>query len=1478
MAVDQSTGDVYVALYTLQAGGEEHKILRFDSSGAPKNFTAGPNAGTNTLTGFQEGSGTRGPHAVAIDNSGGPLDGTIYVADGRESFYGSASNTSVVKAFARTGAPLGSITEAGAAPTNGELEENPNAPSNHLYNPCGLAVDQTDGSLYVAEERSTEAFHIWRYAPSSPSGAVSRSDYDLTGIIPSSWSCALAANAGHIYSTAGVGFDPIERYEDSDFNGQFPKVEGAALGINAAGVAVDPGNGDVYADEGFRVSVLDNTGKLLYRFAPAAEIGARSPTIAVKSSPPGAAAKVYVAFGEESTNGSVEAYGPVTQVAGHILSEQAAFGDDGTAGSTFFLSSPALAFSQATRALYVLPGSPAGIYGFDAASPPSFSLLPGFSPLATAATGNFPSIAVDNSSSSSEGNIYFVSSDELIYGFDSGGTPLGGAFPIDPATNPGAPTGSPKGICGAAVDPAGDIWVANSATKRILEYSSAGAPMPVTIDVSSFTKRPCGLAFDSEDNLYIGEPEGGNNSVWRLDAADGYSTPAQISSVVSTAIAVDRTNDHLFVTHRRNLLFSGKVVGWIDEYDENGDFVDEYVAEPDSAPTSLVVDETNHFLYVADNRLKKIRVFNPPAILPEPTATAVSPLNTGATLKGTVATQGVALTECRFEYVSEEAFRQTGFSDLSSGGTATCVEAPGSIPLDFDPHPVSAAVSGLTKYADYRFRLVVSNAQGSAVSTDERFTTSSPPGVEIVGAPERTATTAVMNGRVNPRNALTSFHFEYGDQGPCDANPCAATPDVSAGSDNEIRLVAAEVEGLAPNTTYHYRLVAENGNPEGVSTSADMTVTTRASDAALSHGHFPGPPGSDRAYEQVSVAESGGNPVGSAGGFSDDGNRALYVVNGGTPITDNGTFSNFLFAERTAAGWRSSKITPERSQAVGSAWGFTASTDFSTVLASNSSFTLGVANFALWRLSGSAAPAKLFQTSSPQQGDGTPMGISADGSRIVMYFGGFYDLGSDPPNLLSLLPGGVPACVGTDYLPNASAHWISADGSRLFFPARGTNCTDPTDLYMRDIEAGQTTLLSGPVISGPDCNASLIRSTADSVFFWTRSRLVAQDNVPAKCATTPTRGESGDVYRYDLDDQSLECVTCVVSYREADPFVATTGSHPVPWLDIAVAPDGSRVYFRTTNHLLPGAPPDGQWAAYRIDVASGELAFVAPLSGLDRVGQTSGGGNGISDDGSVLVFRSNSVKIDPIGVGGGNGEDFQYYRYDDRDRSLVCISCTSDGSSAANVPEALTQSSDSEFSLTGASADGSTVAFITSNPLLGADQNTPGPGANPAFGQDVYEWRDGRLFLITDGLTSWPANGPAFEGPNLSGVSRSGRDVYFTAPVQYTPDALDGYRRLYDARIGGGIEFPPPPKPCPLEVCQGIPKGSPEERTPGTGVFVGPGNEAGATPPARCRKNQRAVSRKGKTRCVAKPKKKHAKKDKAKKAEHRANDNRRAAR
>jgi hypothetical protein len=260
------------------------------------------------------------------------------------------------------------------------------------------------------------------------------------------------------------------------------------------------------------------------------------------------------------------------------------------------------------------------------------------------------------------------------------------------------------------------------------------------------------------------------------------------------------------------------------------------------------------------------------------------------------------------------------------------------------------------------------------------------------------------------------------------------------------------------------------------------------------------------------------------------------------------------------------------------------------------------------------------------------------------------------------------------------------------------------------------------------------------------------------------------------------------------------------------------------------------------------------------VGHNARNSEAINADGSVLIFGSNQGSLNPVG-GSDNDGTFQIYRYDDADRSVLCVTCPQDGSPpvAAMSPELQQGSIDPVGANTvQLSADGDFV-FETATPLVPQDQNTD--LGQPRSGQDIYEWRDGRLLLVTDGTSSWPLAGQLGATPEVAGITPSGDDIFFLNFSPLTPDALDGYLRLYTARIGGGFEFPQPPEPCPLELCQGPPSPVPNDPGSGSSDFQGSGNRGkdrtppGVSGPKKCPKGKKL--KKGK--CVKKKKKRKRK-------------------
>jgi hypothetical protein len=149
--------------------------------------------------------------------------------------------------------------------------------------------------------------------------------------------------------------------------------------------------------------------------------------------------------------------------------------------------------------------------------------------------------------------------------------------------------------------------------------------------------------------------------------------------------------------------------------------------------------------------------------------------------------------------------------------------------------------------------------------------------------------------------------------------------------------------------------------------------------------------------------------------------------------------------------------------------------------------------------------------------------------------------------------------------------------------------------------------------------------------------------------------------------------------------------------------------------------------------------------------------------------------------------------------------------------------------------------------------------------EDVYEWHDGTVTLVSGGVQNKPAI--------LVGGSHTGRDVFFLTTQQLVGWDGDDSTDLYDARVGGGFPEPPPQPPiCEGEACRG--EGSVEIPVSGagTGVFEGPGNQTKSLDKKPCKKGK--VRRKGK--CV---KKKHqGKRNRKNSSSRNADKNRRAAR
>jgi hypothetical protein len=95
------------------------------------------------------------------------------------------------------------------------------------------------------------------------------------------------------------------------------------------------------------------------------------------------------------------------------------------------------------------------------------------------------------------------------------------------------------------------------------------------------------------------------------------------------------------------------------------------------------------------------------------------------------------------------------------------------------------------------------------------------PEVTTGGASSIAQTTATLNGKVDPNKQATTYFFQLGTTKVY----TTSTAVTAAGSGANPTKVSVPVSGLAPATTYHYRLVAQNG--DGTRFGRDRTFKTK---------------------------------------------------------------------------------------------------------------------------------------------------------------------------------------------------------------------------------------------------------------------------------------------------------------------------------------------------------------------------------------------------------------------------------------------------------------------------------------------------------------------------------------------------------------------------------------------------------------------------------------------------------------------------
>jgi len=180
-----------------------------------------------------------------------------------------------------------------------------------------------------------------------------------------------------------------------------------------------------------------------------------------------------------------------------------------------------------------------------------------------------------------------------------------------------------------------------------------------------------------------------------------------------------------------------------------------------------------------------------------------------ATLNGTVNPNNTS-TSVYFQYGTDTTY--------GSFATPNPSEINGSTPVS-----INAPISMLNPGVQYHFRIVAENIFGGLqYGNDFTFTTlGQAPTVNVLPAGNIQTTDATLFGTTNPNYLPTTITFEYGtsvsygQSVPYNQNPVTG---------NNMLNVNANITGLSPHATYHYRLKAENDL--GTIYSGDETFTT----------------------------------------------------------------------------------------------------------------------------------------------------------------------------------------------------------------------------------------------------------------------------------------------------------------------------------------------------------------------------------------------------------------------------------------------------------------------------------------------------------------------------------------------------------------------------------------------------------------------------------------------------------------------------
>jgi hypothetical protein len=1144
-------------------------------------------------------------------------------------------------------------------------------------------------------------------------------------------------------------------------------------------------------------------------------------------------------------------------------------------------------------------------------------------------------VAVDNSAGPSNGDVYVGDTgDGIVTKFSASGGLVGAWGSGGQLDGSSTGAGSFGGLSGVAVG-GGTLYVISliEAHSHVFEFEQEGT-FSTELAVVRETL-PVGLAVDSAGDLLKAN---GDHSVEEFTGA-GSDVGEVSNGVAAAGLSVDEATGDLYVAESGGVAhyaFAG--LGTVSEAGGGScSFAphsgcaptDSFGAGTLQGGSGIGVDSSSGAVYVADASGEQLDVFVPGVRPDVTTGSAKVITGTSETLEGAVVPDGVSLSDCHFDYGTSTAY----------GQVAPCVPSAAEIPADSNAHAVTAEIVGLARETTYHFRLQASDAGGVSFGQDEEFATPPPPAVTGATTGSLTGTSVDLDAQIDPEGLDTTYRFEYGTSTAYGTSVPVPDADIGAGAaavpvtthvsgltaDTAYhwRVVARNASGTTTGVdhVFIYDTAGRGVLPDG--REYEMVSPPRK-DGALVNGGLGG------AVVVADVGEDGSRVI--------IGNLQCLAGAVSCPVSRMDRLGGMEEFSRTGGGWVASSLEPAAragTEVTTSTW-VSYSADAGTALFTVPTPPFGEDDFYARQPDGSFSD--IGPLTPPSEGPTivsqlisffeAPLEATTDFSHVVYQF--FPPGGGNGPGgggiLLEHLAGGeagflvgvsgglgstdqISECGTTLGTDESSQNAMSGDGRIVYFTSQsrspgfsicGSSAPAPpvNELFAR-VDGGEpgahTVAVSQPgaLLPAPanlGCTTAVcIENTSDSsrfrgatfvagsadgsrVFFLSEQQLVdgASEDL------------GNNLYLYDF---AAPAGHNLVDVSAGD----TSGGGPRVSGVSAVSSDGSHVYFVADGVLSGAANREGQVAregaanlyVFERDAAypEGRVLFIAAVF--------PGIGANVTPDGRFLVFTSGEdLTPDDTRTGGAQ----QVFRYDAQSRELVRISIGENGfndNGNAGVGDASIVEGVPSGVVAGVertdptmSHDGAFVFFMSPVALTPGALNDVQVGVNPVSGapgyaQNVYEYHDGGVYLISDGRDTSADISATCErmlrtlisSVCLIGVDGSGANVFFSTDDQLAAADTDTAVDIYDARVCTASEPCVAPaavvSPCVGEGCRGVPEGAPSLLAPASASFVGTGNAVVPAPAVKAKK--KAKPKKATRRAHGKKPKKRGKAKRGKK-------------